>query len=108
MKSKDDDLISRQAALDALGEESLVWHEDDAGEVAEHNQWRRDVAAIKALPTVPGKSGWWLIRSFGSDAKCSECGMYFSDVYDMESIDNYCRHCGTKMNGLKYEDEADV
>jgi len=46
------DLIERQAALDALGEEPLVWHEDDAGEVAEHNQWRRDVAAIKALPSA--------------------------------------------------------
>ena len=47
-----DDLISRQAAIDALGEEPLVWHEDDAGEVAERNQWRRDVAAIKALPSA--------------------------------------------------------
>ena len=47
-----DDLISRQAAIDALGEEPLVWHEDDAGEVAERNQWRRDVAAIEALPSA--------------------------------------------------------
>lgn len=46
------DCISRQAALDALGEEPLVWHEDDAGEIAERNQWRRDVAAIKALPSA--------------------------------------------------------
>lgn len=29
-----DVLISQQAAIDALGEEPLVWHEDDAGEVA--------------------------------------------------------------------------
>lgn len=46
------DTISRQAALDALGEEPLVWHEDDAGEIAERNQWRRDVAAIKKLPSA--------------------------------------------------------
>ena len=46
------DTISRQAAIDALGEEPLVWHEDDAGEVAERNQWRRDVAAIKAVPSA--------------------------------------------------------
>ena len=51
-----DDLISRQAAIDALGEEPLVWHEDDAGEVAERNQWRRDVAAIKALPSAQSES----------------------------------------------------
>jgi len=36
------DVICRQAAIDALGEEPLVWHEDDAGEVAEHNQWSRE------------------------------------------------------------------
>lgn len=59
------DLISRAAAIDALGEEPLVWHEDDAGEVAERNQWRRDVAAIKALPSAqPGED----IR-----AMCGEC-----------------------------------
>ena len=52
------DLISRQAAIDALGEEPLVWHEDDAGEVAERNQWRRDVAAIKALPSAQPKQQW--------------------------------------------------
>lgn len=46
-----DDLISRQAALDALGEEPLVWHEGE-DEIAERNQWRRDVNAIKAVPSV--------------------------------------------------------
>ena len=44
-----DDTISRQAAIDALGEEPPVWY-DGEDEIAERNQWRRDVAAIKALP----------------------------------------------------------
>ena len=44
-----DDTISRAAALDALGEEPPVWY-DGEDEIAERNQWRRDVAAIKALP----------------------------------------------------------
>lgn len=47
------------------------------------------------------KTGVWLIHKFGSDAQCSECKMFFSDVYDMENSDNYCRHCGAKMEGLK-------
>ncbi len=46
-----DDLISRQAAIEALGEEPLVWHEGE-DEIAERNQWRRDVNAIKALPST--------------------------------------------------------
>lgn len=47
------------------------------------------------------KTGVWLIRRFGADAQCSECKTFFSDVYDMENSDNYCRHCGAKMEGLK-------
>ena len=44
------DLISRAEAIDALGEEPPVWY-DGEDEIAERNQWRRDVAAIKALPS---------------------------------------------------------
>ena len=43
------DLINREAAIDALGEEPLVWY-DGEDELAERNQWRRDVDAIKAVP----------------------------------------------------------
>lgn len=45
------------------------------------------------------RTGKWLIRIFGGDAQCSECGMYFKDAYDLENSDHYCRHCGTKMEG---------
>lgn len=45
------DLIDRQAAIDALGEEPLVWN-DGEDELAERDQWRRDANAIKALPSA--------------------------------------------------------
>jgi len=48
---KTDDLISRQAAIEALGEEPPVWY-DGEDELAERDQWRRDVNAIKALPSA--------------------------------------------------------
>ena len=48
---KNDDLISRQAAIDALGEEPPVWY-DGEDEIAERNQWRCDVTAIKELPSA--------------------------------------------------------
>ena len=55
------------------------------------------------------KTGKWLIRKFGADAQCSECKMFFSDVYDMENSDAYCRHCGAKMEGLRrVKDESDA
>lgn len=51
VNSMTNDAISRQAAIDALGEEPPVWY-DGEDEIAERNQWRRDVAAIKALPSA--------------------------------------------------------
>lgn len=59
--------------------------------------------AVKELPFAQPKrkTGWWLIREGISDAQCSECQMYFRDVYDMDNSDAFCRHCGAKMEGLK-------
>jgi hypothetical protein len=59
--------------------------------------------AVIELPSVTPKRkvGRWLIRDGISDAQCSECKMYFKDVYDMDNSDAFCRNCGTKMEGLK-------
>ena len=105
MKSKDDDLISRQAALNALGEEPLVWHEDDAGELAERNQWRRDVAAIKALPSPQPerkRGKWHITDAYPHNVYCSECYTRFAQTHwavweDGSLPRNFCPHCGAKM-----------
>ena len=47
------------------------------------------------------KTGHWIILD-DIWTKCSECGLMFRDVYDLDNYDNYCRHCGAKMEGLKY------
>ena len=39
---------------------------------------------------IYGKHGW---------AECSACHHDFLGVYDLENSDNYCRHCGAKMDG---------
>lgn len=49
------DLISRQEAIDALGEEPEVSSDDDRYDQYElglNNQWNDDVAAIKASPSA--------------------------------------------------------
>lgn len=46
------------------------------------------------------KTATWLIRKWGDDAKCSNCGRSFKDVYDMDNYDQYCRHCGAHMKGV--------
>ena len=79
------DLIERQAAIDAL----------DCINGAEE--------VLKALPPAKPeqKTGMWLIRKWGDDAKCSNCGRTSKDVYDMENYDAFCRCCGAKMEGIK-------
>ena len=62
------DLIDRQAALDALGEEPPVWY-DGEDEIAERDQWRRDVAAIKALPPAQPTLYGYSIESLAAVAE---------------------------------------
>ena len=45
------DLISRQAAIDALGEKPLVWTEGEY-ELGLQNQWQSDVDALNGLPSA--------------------------------------------------------
>ena len=47
------DLISRQAAIDALGEEPEVWTGNDEYAQGLNNQWHYDVTALKAVPSAP-------------------------------------------------------
>lgn len=103
------DLISRQMAVDAICKEWCNCSHDDC---ENKNMMEAgfdpcdgcsDVDAIMDLPSAQPerKPGKWLIREFGDDAQCSECGMYFKDAYDVDNSDHYCRHCGAKMKGVK-------
>lgn len=47
------DLISRQAAIDALGEEPEVWTGNDEYAQGLNNQWHYDVTALKAVSSAP-------------------------------------------------------
>ena len=46
------DLISRQDAIDALGEEPEVWFDDDEYAKGMKAQWKYDREAIEALPSA--------------------------------------------------------
>lgn len=80
------DLISRQAALDAL---EWKW----AGKAA--------IDAIKNLPSAQPEQriGKWILYGRGM-AGCSQCGMIYNDVYDDDSYFNFCPNCGVKMEGM--------
>lgn len=86
-----DDLISRQAAIDALGEEPLVWHEGE-DEIAERNQWRRDVNAIKELPSAEPETARRIVgKSRDGMTMWYQCDMCNEPV-DIQ--DTYCSGCG--------------
>ena len=59
--------------------------------------------AINELPPAPPyyATGFWLIRKWSDDAKCSNCGRTSEGVYDMDNYDAFCRCCGAKMEGLR-------
>lgn len=60
------------------------------------------------IEVAPVIHAHWIIRKWGANAQCSNCKRYFDDVYDMDNSDNYCRHCGAKMDlrGVMNNDRA--
>ena len=97
-----DDLISRQAAVDALGEKPLVWDDLNDFDLGKAVQWSDDVDAIKALPPAQPKriKGKWkrtkANRGYNAEWTCSNCGY---TVYAEFCNYNYCSSCGSDMRG---------
>ena len=87
------DFISRNEAIEALGEEPQVWTDSDM-EIAHRQQWLWDRAAIEAVPiadVVERKRGQW----FYCDTMytCDQCGATLDD------ISPFCPMCGADMRG---------
>ena len=92
------DLISRQAAIDALGEKPLVWDDLSDFDLGKAAQWSDDVDAIKALPSaqppkeIPKRvlwSGWKGCRD--TRYKCPNCEK------PVRNDDAYCHRCGQRL-----------
>lgn len=48
-----DEIIRRKDALETLGEEPMVWYDDDLVQVQERNDWEHMIDAINAIPCIP-------------------------------------------------------
>ena len=61
------------------------------------NTLRQAADRIEELESFRPK-GRWRLNKDGSGT-CSECHRTRNDVWDMDNWDNFCSHCGAKMEG---------
>ena len=96
-----DDLISRQAAIDAV---RMVIGDNRSISVCD---------AIKQLPPIqlaePKRGRWLYCEDTTADCvdgyRCDQCGFFVPWDYRHKSIDyikdyNFCPHCGSDMRGM--------
>lgn len=80
-------LISRQTAIEALGEEPLRWN-NTITECQEWNDWKYHVNAIKSVPSAPAVPleplAKWIAENLDPRCGCSYC-----------SRDRVCCDCPT-------------
>ena len=93
-----DELISRAAALDALGERPLLWTNDNYYVLGERNQYDSDRLAIETVPSaqppkeIPKRvlwTGWKGCRD--TRYKCPNCEK------PVRNDDTYCHRCGQRV-----------
>lgn len=101
-----DDLISRQAAINAIVDCTNCKTADELrAYVTKHtldNGWTGGfVDALDAVEDLPSAQperpkGKWITQEFGSWAECSEC----HELYDIPmAYSNFCPNCGADMRG---------
>ena len=95
------DLISRQAAIDALGEGPLVWSDDDEYALGERSQYDIDRLAIETVPSVQPeiiqckdcKWGEGYVPMCKTYYYCREQGLYGKTEED------FCSHAERREEG---------
>ena len=90
-----DDLISRQAAIDAL-DECYCGGEDSCGEpwIYKENAVEA-IQMIEPMPPAQPKRGKWILDRSGAYC-CSECMEPCATYFMMKPRDKYCKMCGSR------------
>lgn len=91
-----DDLISRKATIQELGQKPTGWCEGEY-EQGMISQWETDVEVVESMPSVTVFGKWIGLDNGVSSCKCSNCGyvynLYEDDIFGFP----YCANCGAKM-----------
>ena len=82
------DLISRQAALDALGERPMVWTSDDDYSLGERNQYDIDRLAVETVPSVDAVDVVRCKDCYHYDEESEKCILNNSEMKPMD----YCSY----------------
>lgn len=93
------DLISRQAAIEALGDMPMSWADTDA-EIQAQEDWKQHREALLKLPTAE-KKGEWIPVVDGNYIvwECSECHV------ESDAWTDFCPICGSR-NIEEMDEEA--
>ena len=75
-----DDLIRRQDAIDALGEEPLVWSMNDEYALGNRNQWHDDIHALKAVPSAQPEWNNHTVACLLSELFGDTCACNYNDI----------------------------
>ena len=102
------DLISRQAAIDAIGEKSdEIYKTKQKGATYPHDDFFQGMAyaenVVKQLPPIQPKRGRWIkldMHRGMADHKCSVCEQEcYVPTCMGEPMYAYCPNCGAMMRG---------
>lgn len=91
------DLISRQSAIDAITDESIVANMDSVFDTELHKCKRAMQRILASLPSAQPereKGKWVYLGYMKIGFHCSVCG-----GYAISGKDNFCSHCGAEMRG---------
>ena len=104
------DLISRQAAIEAMADDIRFSALMDNVEASEDIEDYKPIAehALRNVPTIQQKKGKWEERTVENvkvagveevqSAKCSACGLYHTTPYMYYFSEyKYCPNCGARM-----------
>lgn len=95
MKVKDDDVIYRQDAINA------IWHCTDINLYVGGFPMIEQTEAFRALDALPSaefrrKTGWWIENDNGTWS-CSQCQSWIPD--EQRHYARFCLCCGAEMKG---------
>lgn len=99
---KNDDLISRAAAIDALTDQNIARNFDNVCDGEIHQTKRAAIRIIANLPAVdaaPVVHARWI--DYKDEHQCSKCREFtIVDFYVWKNMPfDYCPNCGANMDG---------